>query len=216
MTLDAAQVEALPFVDLAELRARVEQTIDMPMYWTIEDAKLARVLGGYQEKTQVRIRTKIVSYTYDEVDPALCAGGSCPLEGDPVGLPCRSLLRIGIESELRTADGAVEATLVGEAAKWGPGSAVFGDTASEITSYSAVDLRDARGTLRLGSAGPTARSGELTLEITYGTHRTTGTLAPTLIFEEESPGVSLTTYEAPLVGEWPERSNVQPPTAGRE
>jgi hypothetical protein len=214
VVLSESEAEALPFVELADLRARVERPIDVPLHWMQGDAEKTRATGGYAAETRLHVETQVVSYRYMEPDPALCDGTTCvPEEGEPVEQStCPLLLLLETKSELHTDDGALTAALAGEVGKWAPGyEHVIGpNAADELIGHSYADLGDVRGTLALETEGPEPHRGTLTLQVNYLEEDTEGYLWPTLIFEAESRIF----YDMPIRGAWPTDRGAEASEAG--
>jgi hypothetical protein len=197
LSLDEREADALAFVDVAELKARLEHEIDVAMRWTAQPTERALVEGGYEADTRLHATTKIVSYTYYGPNPALCAGGLCTLAGSAESFePCSEVLRIGTEVELRTDDGAVTASL--------EGSTLLDSALDlvELNNNAFGDLTDAHGTLRIGTEASQPVSGELHWDVIYGAlpGQTRGHLRVVLSFAAQIR--SIDDFDLPIWGGW--------------
>jgi hypothetical protein len=195
--LSAEEVEALPFVDESVLE-RIQQPIDMPLRWKAQDAEHSQVMGSYEEETQVHVTTSILSYSYEELDSALCDEKTCSVDGEEIKLEepkCRPLLRLKVENRLQTDDNALQATLIGEVGIWGS-QEDESNAPDELHSHGYVDLRDVLGTLRFELDEP--RQARLLLQITYDAQGIHGYVAPQVILSDVGAG----TFDTPLIGGW--------------
>jgi hypothetical protein len=194
--LSAEEAEALTFVEEGLLE-RIQQPIDMPMRWKPQDAEHVRVLGTYEKETRVHVTTRILSYTYWDLDPALCGDDkTCTVDGEEIdGSPCRPVLGITVENRLRTEDNALNATLTGQVGIWGSHPDEV-HVPNAVRCHSIVDLRDVLGTLRFELDEP--RPARLLLQINYDGPETDGYVAPQVILSDIGAGA----YDTPLRGGW--------------
>lgn len=150
--IDAARATELGF-DVPLVTQRVERAVDAPLYWTAGSGALRA--SGFDRETRVQASVAITSHSYVAIDPEICDGFTCLIEGFEEELECPDRLELGIEVALRTLDGAIETTAVGYAL-WGRPSYSFGEDGEALAGGSPAGSvfaspRDVRGTLRVSS-----------------------------------------------------------------
>lgn len=147
-TLDDARANGF---DVSEFERRLSQPVDMSMRWLGEvaadqgSARMGLLVRGYEVETRIQATLSITSsFRYQREERGQCEGTTC--------WRCGSSVEVDVRVELRTLDGAVQATAEGVA--WqAPGYENGGDPSDPyaIAFNASVDLRDVVGTLRFST-----------------------------------------------------------------
>lgn len=191
--IDAAQAQALGF-DVAELERLVQREVDAPFRWRTDPSGNGgeKPPQGYDPDTRIQLRATVVSYTHIELDPSSCTGTVCRDATSGVERPCPDRLELAVTAELRTMDGAINASLTGYVLQGRPGVA-FAEPGGSLLA----NLRDVTGTLRLFPDKDFGiRSGWLNVDVYPRADHTQGDLR-TSIYLRSSPGAYM-----PLSGSW--------------
>jgi hypothetical protein len=181
MPAEIEQAEA-DGLDVTELERRLAQAIDLPMRWTPVDESFGREprhklpTRGYDEYTRIEAALSVTSpLRYQRLDQARCVKDSCP---------CSHLVTADIRVDLRTLDGAVQATTHGTAIQWLAPKNVFPPDPYFIYLNTRTDLRDVSGTLRFAPPA-SAFHGSLMLSAQLGMDNVRGTLSIPLSVEQD-------------------------------
>jgi hypothetical protein len=184
------QVEA-DGLDLAEFERRLAVPIDLPMRWTRWDASRPPeernpvAIRGYEVDTRLVATLSTTSaFRYSYFDRALCAA----METQCSPAACSSYIVVDVRLELRTLDGAVQATTDGVAVQ-----RLFGQSrdpsADPYFSFfnSRTDLRDVMGTLRFAPpSGSATFHGQLRFSLRLGRERQFGDMSIQIDVDGES------------------------------
>lgn len=205
--VDRAEAEELGF-PLALFHELVEQPIDAPLTWAVQDTKGGGPARGYEPETRVRGAFEVRSFTYYSLDPERCDGTQCLLEDgtstEQAGCDERLLL-VNVSGELETLDGAVEVSFAKQ-----PVSIRRPGQNDDIGVAAQANLRDVHGTLEFDPAVPEPRKGVLNLSLAFadddeGAHGVIdfGIYPDWDNLPEERPDIpSDLSYYAPLEGHW--------------
>jgi hypothetical protein len=173
----------------------------------------------------VRGTASISSFEHVRPDPEFCDGTTCVIEDRRAPFAqadCPDFLRMDLEVEIATTDGAVHAVAHGELWQWNDDPRFYPmigeDTADHAIGDAYANLYDVTGSLTLhppdgavgGDAGPTAVQGghpfpgTLVVEIELRDDVTHGSIWPAIWWEvlDEHGDSMLETYE-PLMGRFP-------------
>jgi hypothetical protein len=177
--LEQAEADGL---DVAEFVRRLARPIDLPMRWTpvdegFEEGRINKLpTRGYAEYTHVEAVISITSaLRYQRLDQLRCVNESCP---------CGHVLAADVSVDLRTLDGAVQATAQGTAFQQLVPKSAFSPDPYFVYINARADLRDVTGTLRFAPAG-SAFHGSLVFGAALGQDSSQGTLSIPLDVEQE-------------------------------
>lgn len=195
-SITATRAAELGF-DMERLVSLIERDIDAPLRWSANDA-LGGPPTGYEQETRIEAKPRLGDWiTYFSLDPERCTGTSCS-DDDYGDWTCSDRLELGIDVELRTLDGAVNAQASGYVLQGREGFP-FGDRAAGSQQ---ANLRDVRGSLQLSPpAGSALERAVLSIDLFFEPEQTEGDLHLYLWFREDAVRRSL--YE-PLHGHWPD------------
>lgn len=192
--IDRARAAELQF-DVEDLERRVARSFQAPLRWTPGNSRLPPP-RGYEPDTWVEGDVTMTGYNEVSLDPALCNGNDCTLNGER--WQCSDRLVLDVRVNLRTLDGAVAAQLSGYVLVGRPGFS-FSETPAGTMFAS---LSDATGSLELfADQLPTLRSALLLTDLRFGVDDLEGTVRVLLL--QGAPDVTFRTYE-PISGHWPE------------
>lgn len=206
-----SEAAALPFLDLALLKARIEAPIDASLRWTVgkvnewDTIKYSKVLGGYDSETRLHLTTRVTGYRHFFPDPELCDGTMCP-DGDHWfdQRECYDYLELTVESSVKTDDDALMGELAGEAVITGP-SLHFASNVDEVMVRTIADLTTIRGRLKLDAVDLDPARGYLSIKGMISPSGVDARIYATLVFEEITEGaVTVDGHPAPLVMQVPE------------
>lgn len=199
--IDADAAARLGF-DVPTLVQLVERDFDEALRWTPEDTGRGTPPAGYEEQTRVQGRAQIISYSYVSLEPKSCDGTNCWIDGQE--WECADRLELGIEAELRTLDGAVEARAIGYAFQGRPGFP-FESPAGTVFA----NLRDVRGSLQLSlPQGEDIQRAVLITDLFYKPERIEGDIHAYVL---QSTGPSTATLYYPIGGHWPDVESAPTP-----
>jgi hypothetical protein len=177
--LELAEADGL---DVAEFERRLAQPIDLPMRWTpvdegLEEGRRRKLpTRGYDEHTRVEAMISITSpLRYQRLDQMRCVNESCP---------CGHLVTADVSVEVRTLDGAVQATAHGTAIQWLAPKSIFVRDPYFVYFNARADLRDVTGTLRFSPPG-SAFHGSLAFGAALEQDNSHGTLSILLALAQE-------------------------------
>lgn len=140
--IDRARAVELGF-DVDLLEQRVTREIRAPLRWSNDDNSGRTTASGYELETTIEGDVTVGSYHHVALDPALCAGQDCDLDGSPTR--CSDRVELDIEVDLYTLDGAIQTHASGSALSARSGFA-YGEYPGGIVFAS---LSEANGSLDL-------------------------------------------------------------------
>ena len=173
------------------------------------------MLTAHELIERLHARATITSFAHLRPDPMSCDGTTCRSDGIEVAqASCPHLLRMNIEVEVSTEDGAVKAMASGEAVQWAQGfEAMIGEgTADYPIAHAYADLRDVHGSLQLSPELSTPYEGTLVIVLELEDDAPRGALSPMLVHVamNDDGGITARDEHRPLIGYFPESSAIEP------
>src|SRR5262245_60703852 len=106
--VDADEAEALGF-EVRDSTAKIEEPIDAELSWVALNPMGGAVAAGYEAQTRVLGQLEVESYRFYELDPALCDGTECKVDGrvGPQSACIASYLMLQVSGVFETRDGAI-------------------------------------------------------------------------------------------------------------
>jgi hypothetical protein len=222
--IDAAHAIDMGFdVDVA--KQRLERGVDAALVWQPMATETGQPAAGYTAATRVQIAAHATSYAAVRLDPEVCDGTTCtPRDGGVAEEqnPCSDYVSVGVDLQVKTLDGAVDAAASGTVFLFHRAFEEFPDNESaQPVGQARADLRDVAGSLQLLPALPTPYVGRLEIQFELLANATHGWLWPIVTtlngaHDSASDGVdylppSIAEYR-PLQGTWP-AAGASPPAA---
>ncbi len=198
--------------DVDQLERRIERPIDAALQWMPADPRGGSAAAGYLTETRISASVRPSDrFTHVGPDPARCDGSACsdPELGE---WTCAERLELGVEAELRTLDGAVNAVVSGSVLQGKPGGSFADTPAGSLHS----NLRDVYGSLRVfPDPNFTIVEARLMVDLYFMADHTAGDVNPAIVLRS-SPASAV--HYRPLRGHWPSTpaDPVDPPMGGPE
>jgi hypothetical protein len=206
-------------------KQRIERGVDAPLVWQPMVTDTGQPAAGYTTATRVQITAHAASYASVRLDPEVCDGMTCtPRDGSVAEeqSPCSDYVTVGVDLQVKTFDGAVDAAASGTVFLFHGAFETFPDNDSaQPVGQARADLRDVAGSLQLLPALPTPYVGRLEIQFELLANATHGWLWPIVTTvdgaqDTASDGVdylapSIAEYR-PLQGTWPP-AGASPPAA---
>lgn len=194
--------------DMARVTALIEREIDAPLRWTESAGYRAEAPTGYQPETRIEGRARRGDWlTYVALDVERCPGNLC-YDADYGEWECSDRLELGVVADLRTLDGAVNATVSGYVLQGRPGMSFETPAGSQF-----ANLRDVTGSLELSPPGSRTVLALLVVDLFFNPEGIAGDMRTYFSFAN-ADGTS--GEYAPLSGHWPDVALPpgEPPRAG--
>jgi hypothetical protein len=195
--IDRVRAAELGF-DVDAVERLVAREFEAPLRWTPGEDGSPTPPRGYEVETRIAGDASIDSYTHVSLNPAECDGPNCTREGlgDWV---CSDRLDLGVEANLRSLDGAIEAQA--------RGTVFVGREGFPFSEYPAgtvfASLREASGTLQLfPNEHFTIASAALLTDLFFKVDQIEGDIRTEILQTDPTTGRLRGYYD--LSGHWPD------------
>jgi hypothetical protein len=161
--------------DVDDFERRLVRGGTAPMRWQRRTGESGEATG-FQNETSIALSITVDSRTLVRPDPAFCDGSTCRRNGVEISQSsCKPRLSYAVTINAKTQDGAIAASVPGEAVYSAPGGSMF--------AAGMGDLRRATGKLRLQpSRAGEPYSGSLTISVDLQPEQSSGTVVPQLLY----------------------------------